>query len=272
MKLLLQKLLREPLLHFLLAGFIVFLILGRSGAYSDPESRVITVDEDRVSQLVASFSAIWKRAPTPKEIDSLIRDYIREEVYYREAKKLGLDINDPIIRRRLRAKMEELASAAAESADPDDAALQQLIESNPAKYAIGGKLSFRQIWLGREGDAAAALAQLKEGGDPAKIGGTISLPAQMRAATPEEIDREFGEGFAEKLAEFPDGQWTGPLSSGFGEHLACVESRTDGRVPIVDEIRQRLENDWRAASISKRKDRAYQALLDGYDIRIEKPE
>ena len=268
----LKSLLREPLVHFFGAGLLIFILLGWSGTNVDPESRTITISEAKVEQLAAGFAGVWKRPPSQDEIDGLIRDYIREEIYYREAKRLGLDEDDPIIKRRLRSKMEEIATAAAESAEPDDAALQALIDANPARYADGGQISFQHIWLGEDGDPAAALQQLKAGGDPAKIGKSISLPSSLTAASGEEIDRIFGTDFAGRLGKAKIGEWSGPVLSGFGAHLVKVDKRVAGKLPALANIRQKVENDWRSQNVTKRKDSAYQALLDGYDIKIEKPE
>lgn len=268
----LKSLLREPLVHFFGAGLLIFVLLGWSGTNVDPESRAITISEAKVAQLATGFAGVWKRPPSQDEIDGLIRDYIREEIYYREAKRIGLDEDDPIIRRRLRSKMEEIATAAAESAEPDDTALQALIDANPAKYADGGQISFQHIWLGEDGDANQALQQLKSGGDPSKIGKSISLPPSLTAASSEEIDRIFGTDFSGRLSKAKIGEWSGPVLSGFGAHLVRVDKRAAGKLPPLADIRQQVENDWRAQNISKRKESSYQALLDGYDIKIEKPE
>ncbi len=268
----LKQLLKEPLVHFLGAGLIVFILLGWSGNAVDPESRTITISEAKVEQLASRFVAVWKRPPNEQEIDGLIRDYIREEIYYREARRMGLDDNDPIIRRRLRSKMEEIATAAAESTEPDDAALQAAIDANPAKYADGGQLSFTQIWVGEEDEAAATLKRIRGGANPMSFGKPISLPGTMTAASSAQIDRAFGEGFAGRLAKAKLGEWSGPVTSGFGAHLVRVEKRVAGKTPALADIRQQVENDWRADNTSSRKEAAYQALLDGYEIEIEKPE
>jgi hypothetical protein len=44
-----------------------------------------------------------------QELQGLIEDYIRDEVFYREGRAAGLDRDDALIRRRVRQKMEFLA-------------------------------------------------------------------------------------------------------------------------------------------------------------------
>lgn len=264
--------LREPLVHFLLAGLAVFLLASLRDQPIDPASRTITISEDQVARLVTRWQAAWQRTPTPAEIDALIRDHIKEEVYYREALRLGLDQDDPIIRRRLRSKMEFLGGAAAENAVADDATLQAWVDRNPARYAAAPRISFDQIYLGQDASAATSVrARLRAGADWATLGERLSLPTSLDAAERAAIDRQFGEGFAAELAALPIGEWQGPLTSGFGAHLVRVRAATAAAPPRLADVRQAAENDWRAATRAEREAKAYQGLLDGYTIRIERP-
>lgn len=273
----LRRLVREPLVHFLAAGVLVFVIASWRGAAVDPADRTITIDEDRVTWLVGQFEQTWQRSPSPLEIDQLIRDYVKEEVYYREALRMGLDQEDPVIRRRLRSKMEFLAASQVESAPATDAELAAWLNAHKAQYAEGARYSFDQIYLGSADDpkiaaqAPALKRALAAGKDWRAEGQAISLPAQMVQADATAIGNEFGEDFAAALPAIAVGGWQGPVKSGFGLHLVRITQFVPGRVPPLSAVRQRVENDWREATLSDRQDRAYQALLDGYSVRIKKP-
>lgn len=274
-----RRWLREPLVHFLIAGMAVFLFSAWRGEDVDPESRRITIDEDQVSRLVAAWEQTWQRPPTQAEIDGFIRDSIREEIYYREARRLGLDEDDTVIRRRLRSKMEFLATAEIENATPGDAVLQAWFDRNPARYARDVRYSFDQIYLGADAQSSAApaiLARLGKGkggkGEAwQRLGQPISLPATLDNADRTEIAKVFGEQFADALGAQKPGGWTGPVASGFGNHLVRIRQAKAASVPRLAEVRQQVENDWRAATMEARKAQAYQTLLDGYTIRIAKP-
>ena len=125
--------LREPLVHFLLAGALVFAVL--SGRAPDTGERRIVVNETVVTGLVNGYVQSFRRPPTDEELDGLIRDYVRGEVYYREALRLGLDQDDAVVRQRMVAKMDMSASAAAEIAEPHEAELRAYFEANRARYA-----------------------------------------------------------------------------------------------------------------------------------------
>jgi peptidyl-prolyl cis-trans isomerase C len=267
-----RRWLREPLVHFFAAGLAVFAISVWRGEAVDPASRTIEIDERQVAVLAQRFVETWQRAPSAAELDGLIRDHIKEEVYYREALRLGLEADDAIIRRRLRAKMEYLATAQAENAVADTATLQRYLDANAALYATGARFSFDQIYLGEGGDAAAVRARLSRGADWNAMGRSISLPRSVEDADGKQIARDFGAGFAAALSKLNAGEeWAGPIASGFGQHLLRVRAVKAGRKPALSEVRQRVENDWRAATTKTREAKAYQALLDGYTIKIATP-
>jgi peptidyl-prolyl cis-trans isomerase C len=263
------KALREPLVHFLIVGAFIFALF--PGGATDPAGRQIIVGEAQVARLAAQWEQTWRRQPSPAEFDGLIRDHIKEEVYYREALQLGLDRDDPIIRRRLRSKMEFLSTAQSDASPVDDTVLQTWLDRNPARYANDAVFSFDQIYVRNTETAAIALAQLKAGGSSNLLGEALAVPAAMEAAPSSEIDRLFGAQFATTIARLPLGTWTGPVESGFGSHLVRVRAVEATKKPKLADVRQQVENDWRNATRIKREERAYQALLDGYDIKIEKP-
>lgn len=269
--------LREPLVHFLLAGLAVFMWSAWRGNAVDPASRTIAIDAPQVERLVQGWTQTWQRPPTQPEIDGLIRDFIKEEIYYREALRLGLDQDDTVIRRRLMSKMEFLAAAQVENATPTDAQLQQWLDSHRSRYASESKFSFDQIYVTATNEvsarrrAASLLTQVRAGADWESLGDPLSVPRNMEAADSQAIARDFGDDFATQLAAAPEGQWSGPISSGFGLHIVRVRRVTATGPVTLSEVRQRVENDWRAATIEQRLNRAYQALLDGYTITIVRP-
>jgi peptidyl-prolyl cis-trans isomerase C len=264
---------REPLVHFLIGGIAIFLFSMWRGPAVDPASRTIDVTEEQVASLSADWEQMWRRRPSSREIDAMISDYIKEEIYYREARRLGLDEDDNVIRRRLRSKMEFLAAAEVESARPDDATLGAWLQKHAARFAPDAAYSFDQIYLGPKdaGKAAAILKTVSSGGNWMAQGETISLPKSLEYARRSEVERQFGGDFAKSVEGLSPGVWAGPVASGYGVHLVRVRDVRAPSRPQLADVRQAVENDWRAATYKKREAKAYQALLDGYTIRIAKP-
>ena len=276
-----RKLLREPLLHFLLIGIGLFLLfeLLRGGDTGAPRDIVVT--EARVEALAQSFATTWMRPPTPQEITGLVDDYIAEEIYYREAIAMGLDQDDTVIRRRLRQKMEFISEDAAAAAEPTDAQLQEFLAKHPEKFLEPAQLSFRQVYLNTEkrGEQARVqaeqlLTELQAGRGPADLamaGDPTLLPPDLQSASPQLIANTFGSDFAAQVEEAPVGQWSGPLQSGFGLHLVRVDERIAGALPAFDQIRPIVLREYQAEQRTLSNKKFLDSLRAKYDIRIEGP-
>lgn len=266
-------LLREPLVHFLIVGAFVFVLL--SGRAPDLGERRIVVDERVVAGLVNRFQDSFRRLPTKDETDGMIRDWVQDQVYYREALNLGLDKDDEVVVRRLRRKMEAMAVAEAESRSPSDAELQALIDKDPARYTENPRTSFEQVYLGSDTpevrhQAETMLARLRRGESVSGL--PLPIPGALKDATGDEISGQFGDEFAIALRNVAPGGWTGPLASGLGLHLVRVSARKAPQRPSLDKVRQRVENDWRATANSRARDEAYARILKSYDVVIELPQ
>ena len=117
--------LRQPLLHFLIAGFALFMLfagLHRSTVNQDPQR--IEITPDVVQRIAISWLARWQRPASEQQLQGLIDQYVKEEILYREALKLGLDKDDTIIRRRLAQKMDFLAEDVASLREPAPGVLE----------------------------------------------------------------------------------------------------------------------------------------------------
>src|SRR4051794_18081569 len=97
-----KRVLREPLLHFLLLGTAVFVAYSLVAKPSSDGPGKIVISQGQVAAMAEGFARTWRRPPTGEEIEGLIKERVQEEVYCREAMALGLDKDDNIIRRRLR--------------------------------------------------------------------------------------------------------------------------------------------------------------------------
>ena len=128
-----KRLLREPLLHFLVLGAALFGLYGVVGKKDAEAPATIVISAERVANLADRFARTWRRPPTQQELQGLVEDDIRDEVFYREGKAAGLDRDDFLIRRRVRQKMEFLAEDMA-AADPSEEQLAAYLASNPERF------------------------------------------------------------------------------------------------------------------------------------------
>jgi len=274
-----RRLLREPLLHFLLIGAGLFLLYGLLNRGQSDAPREIVISEARVEALAENFATVWMRPPTAVELKGLIDDYVAEEVYYREAVAMGLDQDDTVIRRRLRQKMEFISEDVAAATEPTDAQLQAYLEQHADKFALPATLTFQQVYLSAErrgeavrADAEKLLAELQAGrgpADPAEAGDATLLPATMEAASPQVIANTFGEEFARQIDEAPVGQWSGPIESGFGLHLVKVDERVAGSAPTLVEIRPIVLREWQSEQRRAQNKSFLDTLRSKYERRVE---
>lgn len=270
-----RKVWSEPLLHFLLLGLGLFALYGLV-APEGTADREIVVTDDIVAMLAKRHALVWQRPPTGPELDGLIEAHIREEILYREGVAAGLDRDDPVIRRRVVQKIEVLGEERGAQAAPDEAELQTWLQNNAARYARPPLLSYQQVMFdpvrhgsGLEAAFKAALARLKAGADPGRLGDSSLLPVREAGVPLDRLEREYGEDFAAALAALPVGSWEGPIRSGFGVHIVRVDSRTEGEAATLAEVRAAVERDWENDRRKTASEAWYQQLRSEYTIRVE---
>jgi hypothetical protein len=203
----------------------------------------------------------------------MIDDFVREEVYYREALAIGLDRNDTVIRRRLRQKMEFLTDTAADLLEPAAGELEAYLMANEQTYRRGPRLAFEQIYLGEApgpDSVKLTLSALESDpvATPSALGKPTLLPAQLSLSPAGAIDGVFGQGFAGRLAELPPGTWAGPVTSAYGVHLVRILDSLPARTPPLDEVRDAVMRDWKAAKATEIREQHYARLRQRYEVEI----
>jgi hypothetical protein len=272
------RLVREPLVHFLLLGGLLFSTYHYfNDAPQISNSNRIVLDEAQVTSLAATFQRTWLRPPTHEELAGLVEDRIKEEVLYREALALGLDRDDLVIRRRLRQKMEFLNTDLFEPEPPTEAELQAYLDANMDRFRTAERLSFIQVYVKEDSqERATALLQQLTGHRPsevdlAQLGDASLLPGAMQQADEPEIGRVFGDGFAAMLPAVPLGRWSGPYASPYGQHLVYVSERLPAWEPPLSEERSAVEREWLAERQRETNARFYQALRERYTVQVAYP-
>lgn len=270
------KWLKEPLIHFLVLGGLIFFLYD---VVSDggPAENEIFVSKGQQQNLLNTFSRTWQRLPTATEYQGLLRDYIRQEIAYRESREMGLDEDDIVIRRRLRQKLEMLAEDVAGLVPPTDEELQAYLEANPEAFRIEPRMSLQQVYFSNdrrgdavEADALAALQRLRSGeADPAELGDPIPLPDAMEDVAQSEVERVYGTQFVDGIAGVEQGPWSGPVTSGFGLHLVRITDRIEARAPALDEVRPEVQRELLSVRRRDSVDGLYDRLAENYVIEIE---
>jgi peptidyl-prolyl cis-trans isomerase C len=271
---LVRRLVREPLLHFLVLGAALFAWHRAVAPPAEGDAIVVTAAVQRGFR--QEHLRRHGRLPTPEEERALVERYVDTEVMLREALALGLDRGDIIVRRRLVQKMEFVSASLEPHVAPTDADLEALLARNAERYMLASRLTLEHVFVSsgtHPADGAAVAAELRErlvaGEDPARLGEPFLRGRTFRAQSEGELGGVFGPAFATAVAALPPDEWSAPIASSFGWHVVRVSERSGGRRATVAEVRRELERDWDEERRAESARTALQRLRARYDVRIE---
>jgi len=260
--------LKEPLLHFLLAGGLLFAAYAWINQGEDNEPRVVRISEAEVNWLRETWTRQWSRQPDEQELRGLVTGYLKEGLLAREAQELGLDENDTVVRRRLAQKMEFLVKDTARLAEPDEAELRRLYDDNRARYQTLARISFAQIYFRSEPAALQGLEDLATH-SAAELGYPTLMERDYTDTDEQTVTSLFGPDFAEALFALEPSTWHGPVPSGYGFHLVRISEHQAAQPRPFDEVRSQLTEEWHRAQQIKTTEQFLAGLLKKYNVVVD---
>lgn len=288
----LQRLLREPLVHFALGGAVLFAAfwLVRGPEPSRAGEDTIVVDRRTLLTYMqyranafddAAFSAALD-AMSERDLAQLIDEYVEEEALYREAKTLGLDGSDYVIRQRMIQKIKVLlGDAAAPDTKVADAALDEFFAAHKQEYAIAPAVTFTHVFFDadRRGaerarqDAERAVQQLNASraqfNDAPAFGDRFPFLTNYVDRTYDYVASQFGDEFAKSLASLEPGErWQGPLRSAYGLHAVLLTRRSELRYPALEEVRDRVEADYLREREAAELEKLTKSVRERYRVEV----
>jgi hypothetical protein len=275
---------KEPLLHFVILGGVVYLLFGLFGqSESDNvvvEENTIVITEGEMNWLAEMWQKRWNRPPSKEEMVGLVRNHLRETVLYREAVAMGLDKDDVIIRRRMAQKLEFLAQDLITPEPPTEEELQAFFNENIDRYQIPPLLTFTHVFLDpdKRGDDTLAdaetlkaelIASAKVPDETSDLGDRFMLQAYYPERTEADLAKLFGSEFARSLMELEPEKWHGPVLSGYGTHLVYVRERREAPSPTYVKVADRVREDLESERREQLNEEYIESLLDRYNVVIE---
>jgi len=273
----LKRALKDPLLHFLILGGMLFAAVSIWGNDAKPKNEIVITRAGQ-QHLADLFSLTWQRQPTADELSNLVEEHIKEEVYYRESLALGLDTNDTIVRRRLRQKLEFMQEDLSSLAEPTDNELKAYYEAHIDKYQTDHIFSFKQILISSsqlkddDPEIIQLLVKLQSGTQPEKLSHSSLLPVSMNLETEKSITNTFGMDFMEQISDFETKGWSGPIYSGFGTHLVNVSLNQGSKPLTFEQAKSKVAIDYTQNQREQAAVNYYESLRGQYIITIENPE
>jgi hypothetical protein len=273
----LKEFIRQPLLHFLLIGGLLFAIYYAVRPAMEGKDTIV-IDDDQVSRIVELFEKEWNRPPTEAEMKGLLERHIQQEVYYRKALLMNLDHNDEIIRRRLDQKLRFITNDMANLKQPTEQELSDYVKHHADKYRRPATYSFSHIYFSPDKrqhpdlDALNALPGLPvSDADPSgwlKRGDAFPFAFHVDSLSVKDVASQMGEEFAHGLTGLPLHKWSGPLTSGYGVHLIYVDKVWTSADPDMAQIREEVLRDYQYDLQQQYNDQLYKDFRKDFTIKM----
>jgi hypothetical protein len=280
----LSDIVRQPLLHFFVIGALIYAAYAFMGAPDAEENeRRISVTQGEIASLQESWKKRWNRPPTSQELQGIVKQSLRERVLAREATAMGLDKDDIVIRRRLSQKLEYLSQDLLGGGAPSDEELAAFFAKNAKTYEVPALVTMTHIFFDpdKRGDKTLEaaknqkprLAALKVPPEDARgYGDPFMLQTYYPERTYGELTKLFGTGFVETVSGLSQGEWHGPVLSGYGVHLVYIHNREDARPAKLADVKDRVLLDWQEKRRKDLSEKYLSGLLERYQVRIESQE
>lgn len=279
-----QRLVRDPLIHFLLIGagiYGAYALIDEESAADDPLS--VTITEEEIRALTGQWTRLWNRPPTEEELSGMLTKHVRTRVLYREALAMGLDKQDQVIERRLAQKVELLSRSLVTPEPPSDEVLAAWYADNSDDFRDADTYTLLQVFFDPDArgdatlaDAEAALATLQSLAEvPGELGdyGDQGLMQNYYSGRSElQLRKTFGGGFVEQIVELEPGQWHGPILSGFGVHLVFIQDVVRPAAPALADIRETVQEAWMLEQVETLSGLFIDEIIARYDIVVEETE
>jgi len=262
----LTRWLREPLLHFLLLGALLFAVDHFvNGRVDDPHT--IRVDVGVDEQAIQVFKAARGREPNEEELYALRKVWLDNEVLYREGLALGVDKGDPAIRERVIFKALSIVDSNVKLPPFDDNLLREWFEKHRAKYDEPARFDLQEaVLVGDRSEAAvrAFVETLRKG-----TAGELNAGLRVFKGRPRSnIVQSYGDEFAKALEQSPSREWVA-LPTRDGWRAVQLVSISQPRPANFEALRNVVMQDWTDATMAEQRTAAVRALARKYIVKLE---
>lgn len=261
-----QALLREPLLHFIALGALVFgadqLLLG---GRDDGQTIVVSAAVRQEAQDL--FASGFKRTPTEQDMKVLLDRWVDNEVLYREGLALGLDRGDANIRERVIFKALSVTQAGIGLPKIDEPGLRAWFEAHRERYDTPDRFDFYEAAVAGQpsAEALAAFAQALNGQGQSDMDSSLRV---FRDRPRGNLVQAYGADFTQRLAGLAPGSWQ-VLASQDGPRVVRLEARKPGAQADFEALKEQVYQHWKDDTLAQLTTQAIREMGRKYTVRDE---
>jgi len=251
-----QRILKEPIVHFLLIGMLIFIVSGLFTEDDTDKEYVIEVTKGDVETMLIRWFMQLNRMPSEDELQTFLYEHIREEILFREARAMGLEKDDVIIKRRMVQKIEFLTNDLLDPPASSEEEIKQYFDQHIDSYVIPGKIDFIHIYFNRDNQESGEVRSLAE-----KVKGQLNaldeipkdyylkgdqfmLPYSFSSYTKNDVSANFGNyELSGELFNIEAGEWYGPFLSSFGFHLVYITQKRPPEIPELESVSDQIDQE-----------------------------
>ena len=278
----LSRLKKEPLIKFLIISVLIYVtysFYGRRDAETLAKENTITITANEIAIMEFGWQQRYNRNPTDVELQRLIDTRIKESVLYEEAKKMGLDKDDVVLKRRVVLQFRNLIEGLISAPEPSNEVLATYFQENIEAYMPDERISITQLFFDPDKreettleDAKKALEKLQKmktfPSDIRNYGDNFMLANTYTDITVFQLRKYFGRGFTKSIMEIEPHVWVGPILSGYGTHLVYISEKNVAEPPALEEVRERVLTDYLEAEKKELIQLFMDDLIDKYEVVI----
>lgn len=258
--------LREPLLHFIVLGGLLFvadhMLMERK---DDPALIVVGPEVD--SEAIHVFHETRGRMPNNQELHALHRIWLDNEVLYREGIALQLDKGDDAIRERVIFKALSMIDAGIKLPDIDEKALRTWFENHRDKYDDPTRYSFQEAVLTGKNDEASVrqFVTALNAGTPGDAEAGLRVFKDRPLSN---LTQSYGDEFAKTLDTMPSNAWRA-VKTRDGWRAIKLDAITASHPAIFEQLSGVILQDWKDAKAAELRTVAVRALAKKYTVEFE---
>jgi hypothetical protein len=259
-----RTIVREPLIHFLVIGALIF---GIDYALHPPakDEKVIVVTKALRQSFIENFDEDKERVPTEDELKNMVDAWVASEILYREGKALGVDRGDSTIRDRIAFKLQVLIFSQVQVERPTEGQLREWFAKNHQKFDKPETVGFYFTPPTDEATARRELAEIETQSESSELQGKTRAVLGRPVAS---LAPSFGEGFRDALLAAPIGQWT-VLQSKDGWHVVRLDARRPGEAARFEDYVEQVDQSWRTDQSRIQAWEAVNRLKTSYRVEYE---